>query len=151
MNLLHKTHISRDSGLVYKKSKWAMLKNQAGGWLLILPTVLLFIIIVWRPIIMGMTYSFYKFNSTVPSEFVGLKNYIDVLSDSNFLEVLWNTVKYVLWSIIIGLPLPFITAVMINEMTVSKNVFKFMTYIPVVLPSVVTSLIWKFIYSDGSG
>lgn len=125
--------------------------RQLYGWTLILPSVILFIMLVWRPILMGISYAFFKLKGTVPVEFVGLKNFIDVITDTNFLQTLLNTVWYVLWSLVIGLPIPFIAAVMVNEMLRGKSFFKLSLYMPVVMPSIVTCLIWRFIYSDGSG
>ncbi len=136
---------------LHRRSWIPAVKAQIGGWALIVPTLLLFILLLWRPIVIGIAYSFYKIVGSAPVEFVGLKNYVDVLTDTDFLKTLWNTVTYVFWSLIIGLPLPFIAAVVLNEMIYGKSFFKFALYMPVVLPSVVTCLLWRFMYSDGSG
>lgn len=133
-----------------RKLKGIFTKN-ISGWLLLLPSVLLFILIVWRPIVIGIEYSFFKLQGFTRVEFVGLKNYIDVISDTNFIKTLWNTVQYVFWSLVIGFPLPFICALMLNEMLHGKEFFKFTTYLPVVIPGIATSLIWKMIYLDGNG
>ena len=52
---------------------------------------------------------------------------------------------------IIGFPLPFVCAVMMNEMVHMKGYFKITTYLPVVVPAIATSLIWKMVYMDGPG
>lgn len=128
-----------------------LFRRNISGWLLIIPSVLLFIIIVWRPIIIGIFYSFFRLEGFNRVEFVGFKNFVDVLSDTNFLQTLGNTVKYVLWSFVIGFSLPFIAAVCLNEMVRGKGYFKFIMYMPTILPIIATSLIWQFIYSDSSG
>ena len=138
------TDIKKNKGL-------GALRKSVPGWLLILPTILLFILIVWRPILMAFGYSFFKLKGFETVEFVGLKNFMDVLSDTNFLKTLWNTVQYVLWGLLIGFPLPFIIAVFINEMTKTKGFFKVVSYLPVVIPTIATCLIWEMIYADGSG
>lgn len=131
-------------------TKGLFLKN-ISGWLLILPALFLFVMIIWRPICIGIEYSFFKLQGFTPIEFVGLKNFRDVLSDTNFLQTLNNTWKYVFWSLVIGFPLPFIAAIMLNEMIHGQSFFKVTTYLPVVIPSIATCLIWKMIYMDGSG
>lgn len=115
---------------------------------MLIPTILLFTLIVWRPILIAMRYSFYDLKEFNPVEFVGLKNFKEVLADTNFLKTLWNTLQYVFWSLIIGFPIPFIVVVMINEMIKTKGFFKFVTYLPVVVPAMANYLIWKFIYAD---
>lgn len=138
-----------------KFNKSRRLKSVAArnvsGWILILPSLLLFVMLVWRPIIIGIGYSFFKLQGFTPIEFVGLKNFRDVLTDTNFIQTLKNTVGYVFWSLIIGFPLPFICAVMLNEMVHMQGYFKITTYLPVIIPSIATCMIWKMMYMDGDG
>lgn len=134
-----------------KRSLMSIFARNVSGWLLILPSLFLFVMIVWRPIVIGISYSFFKLKGFTSVEFVGLKNYVDVVTDTNFLQTLKNTVWYVVWSLIIGFPLPFICAVMLNEMLHAKSFFKITTYLPVIIPSIATCLIWKMIYMEGEG
>lgn len=124
------------------------IKKNLSGWGLLLPTVVFFVIFVWRPILIGVSYSFFDLKGFEPVEFIGLKNYEQVLSDTNFLRTLKNTVWYVVWSLVIGLPLPFITAVMINEMRHAKQYFKITAYLPGILPGMAVYLLWKNIYGE---
>ena len=134
-----------------KKSKFdGLIKRNIAGWALILPTVLVFIVFVWRPIIIGVFYSFFDLNGFVPVKFVWFDNYIRVLSDTNFLKTLWNTVQYVLWSLVLGLPLPFVAAVMLNEIRHGKQYFKITAYLPCVLPGMAVYLLWTMIYGESS-
>lgn len=128
-----------------------ILQKNISGWLLIMPSVILFIILVWRPIIIGMSYSFFDLKGFELVKFVGLDNFKDVLSDTNFIKTLKNTLKYVGWSLVIGFPLPIICAVMLNELLHWKGYFKITTYLPVIIPSIATCLIWKMVYMDGEG
>lgn len=139
--------MGRNSGRGLKSN----IKRNLSGWMLMLIPCILFIIVVWRPIVVGISYSFFEMRGFELSKFIGLKNFKDVLSDTNFIQTLLNTVQYVLWSLIIGLPLPFIAAVMLNEMMHARGFFKFSAYLPVIVPSIAVSLIWKMIYMDGSG
>lgn len=134
-----------------RKSITSIFKRNISGWLLIIPSVVLFILLVWRPIGIGIEYSFFKLQGFTKTEFVGLKNYEYVLSDTNFLRTLKNTCLYVFWSLLIGFPIPLICAVMMNEMVHAQGFFKVTTYLPVIIPSIATSMIWKMVYMDGSG
>ncbi len=127
------------------------LKRNIPGWAMILPSLLLFVLIVWRPICIAFYYAFFRMQGLQTVSFVGLQNFKDVLTDTAFLQTMLNTVKYVLWSLVIGLPLPFLAAVMINEMVYLKGYFKFVLYLPVIVPTVATCLIWKMLYLEGSG
>ena len=136
----------------YSKSKLnsGFIRRNLSGWLLILPTLLFFIFFVWRPIIVGVGYSFFDLKGFTPQKFVGLENYRQVLSDTNFVKTLKNTVWYVVWSLIIGLPLPYISAVFLNEMLHLKQYFKITTYLPAILPGMAVYLLWTLVYGEGS-
>lgn len=128
------------------------IKSNIQGWLLILPGLFLFFYIVWKPIFIGITYSFFHIKGFTPAEFAGLENYKYVLMDTQFLRTLKNTVLYVLWSLIIGFPLPIICAVMLNEMIGFKQYFKISLYLPEVMPTIAVSVLWMSIYApDGAG
>lgn len=128
-----------------------VISRNISGWLLILPSLILFTLIVWRPIVIGISYSFFKLQGFTPVEFVGLKNFRDVLSDTNFIQTLKNTVSYVLYSLLIGFPLPFMCAVLMNELIHAQGYFKVTTYLPAVIPSIATAMIWKMVYMNGEG
>lgn len=133
------------------RSLAGIISRNISGWLLILPSLFLFVLIVWRPIVIGISYSFFSLQGFTPTEFVGLKNFRDVLTDTNFIQTLKNTVMYVFWSLVIGFPLPFVCAILLNEMVHMQGYFKITTYLPVIIPSIATCLIWKMVYMDGEG
>lgn len=127
------------------------IPRDLSGWAILLPSEFLFFMIVWRPIVIGVLYSFFDLKGFTPSEFIGLQNYRNVLADTNFLQTLSNTVRYVLWSLLIGFPLPFICAVIPNEMIYGQSYFKISIYLPVVIPVIATSMIWRMVYMEGPG
>ena len=133
------------------KSSHSRLFRRLSGWPLLILPLFLFVMIVWRPILVGISYSFFQLKGFQPEKFVGLLNFYDILTDTTFLQTLWNTVLYVIWSLVIGLPLPIIAALMLNEMIHAKEFFKFSLYIPCIIPAIAVSLIWKLMYLDGSG
>ena len=128
------------------------IKTNIRAWLLILPLLLLMYLFVWRPTVMGAFWSLFKMKGYTPTEFVGLKNYIDVITDTEFIPILLNTLKYVGWSLVIGFIPPVIVAVMINEVMHFKSGFRVLMYLPCVIPGIAANLMWYFMYyPDASG
>lgn len=132
-----------------KGSKQA-LKRQIGAWLLISPLIVILYLAIWRPTVIGAIWSFFKMNAYNPGEFIGLRNYQLVLSNSQFLPTLRNTVMYVFWSLVIGFVPPIAIAVMINEMVHLKDQMRVVIYIPAVIPGIAAMLIWSRIYDPGA-
>lgn len=129
----------------------SVFRQNVTGWLLLLPSLILFSYIIWRPIILSVFYSFFDLQGFTPTRFVGFKNYIDVLTDSLLVQALWNTLRFVLWSLVISFPVPIIVAFMLNEMLHGKEIFKFSLFFPSVLPGMAISLIWALMYDPGQG
>lgn len=121
-------------------------RNDRDAWILMLPMVLILYLFVWRPTVMGSVWSFFDMKGYTVKEFCGFDNYIKVLSHTRFLPMLWNTVKYVLWSLVIGFFPPLFIAIMINEIIHFKNGFRVLIYIPAVIPGIAAMLMWFYMY-----
>ena len=135
-----------------KKLRLKRIKNDIIGWLLFLPPLIILYLMVWRPQVVGFAWSFFKLNGYNVSEFVGFKNYISVINNSNFLLWVRNTFEYVFWSLLIGYLPPFLMAVVLNELLHLKKTFRVILYLPVIIPGIAGMMIWKFLYSpDTSG
>ena len=101
---------------------------------------------------MGGIWSFFKMKGYTPTEFIGFKNYIDVITNTDFVPLLANTMKYVGWSLAIGFIPPVILAIMINEIMHFKSGFKVLLYLPAVIPGIAANLMWYFMYyPDANG
>ena len=126
--------------------------NQFSMWILLIPAVFVLYFYVWRPQVMGVVWSFFKMKGYTPTDWIGITNYVNVVTNTEFIKVLLNTVKYVVFSFFIGYFPPILLAVMINEMVRTKNFFKTYIYLPTILPMVAVTLIWYLIYyPDSSG
>lgn len=127
------------------------IKKNIVAWLLILPAMLCIYFFVIRPQVMGIYWSFFDMRGFNIGEFVGLENYKRVVSDTMFMSTLWNTCKYVLWSLVIGYALPIIMATVLNEVVHLRNTMRVMLYFPSILPSVAVMLLWFLIYYPSAG
>ena len=127
-------------------------RNNLEGWILFLPMVVVMYLMIWRPTVLGAVWSFFKMNAYSVGEFCGLDNFIKVVTHTQFLPMLWNTCKYVIWSLILGFLPPLFIAVMINEMVHFKNGFRVTIYLPMIIPGIAAMLMWYYIYyPDGTG
>ena len=122
------------------------LRHNLNAWILMLPMVVILYLFVWRPTVMGGIWSFFNMKAYTVGNFCGFDNYVKVLSHTQFLPMLWNTIQYVFWSLIIGFLPPLFIAIMINEIVHFKNGFRVLIYIPAVIPGIAAMLMWYFMY-----
>ncbi len=116
------------------------------GWMLLIPAVVIVLVFNIIPKVQCIMWSFFDMNGYKLTEFVGLDNYIRVLSDTAFLKTLWNTCQYVFWSILFGYFLPIIVAVLMNEIVHMRNTLRIMVYFPTALPGIAVSMLWYFVF-----
>ena len=129
-----------------KLSKKMRLRNNIDAWILLLPAVVVLYLLIWRPTVLGAVWAFFKMNAYTPGDFCGFDNFRKVITHTQFLPTLWNTVQYVLWSLVLGYLPPVVIAVIINEMVHFKSGFRVTIYLPAVIPGIAAMLMWYYIY-----
>ena len=123
------------------------------AYLFLLPLFFFLLTFSYYPAISGIYHSFFKW-SDISSEFIGLKNYIDLFSDrAVFLPSLWTMVKITLPKLLIGVFMPLIVAELIFNLRSdrAKGVYRILVLLPIVAPGVVNTLIWGYIYDPNLG
>jgi multiple sugar transport system permease protein len=130
------------------KKAW-LQKKDIIGWLIMLPTIILFAFFIWEPILESVQLSMYSAKGFRLEEFVGFDNYKRLFQYPVFLTALKNTFVYILWSLIIGFFTPMILAILITETAHLKSFFKIGIYFPNIVPGLATVLMWKYIFGEG--
>ncbi|MEV6238018.1 sugar ABC transporter permease [Lentzea sp. NPDC051838] len=113
--------------------------------------LVVFAIFSWWPIVRGVVLSFQQVNFVTSPDWVGWENFERLFADPLFLVAWRNTLYFTILALIIGFGVPFITAVVLNELRHAKGYFRLLVYLPVMLPPVVTALLWKWFYDPGPG
>ena len=114
-----------------------------------LPMLVIFGIFSWYPIVRSVVMAFQKTNLVGAATWVGLDNFRWVLTDPDFPKACLNTLYFAGLALLIGFPVPLIGAILMSEVKKLKGVYTVLAYLPVVIPPVVSVLLWKFFY-DGA-
>ena len=130
-----------------KQTKWK--KSDLIGWLVMLPTLILFTFFVWEPLIENINLSVHAAQGYEIKEFVGLKNYLQVIDNPTFKIALKNTFVYTFWSLIIGFAVPIILGIMISETVHMKGFFRTGVYFPNIVPGLATVWIFSYFFKPG--
>ena len=81
------------------------------------------------------------------TEFVGLKNYINVFTDPNMHIVLINTLMWVALVPFLAVALGLIIAVMTDRLNnTMEKIVKSLIFLPMAISFVGASVIWRFVY-----
>jgi multiple sugar transport system permease protein len=132
-----------------------LVKQRALAIGFLAPAIVLFALFSWWPIAESFVIAFrsYSPDPTQPSRWVGFENFRQVLVvDGDIALSAWlNVLLFVLLGLIIGYVIPIAMAIAINEMRHANSFFRIAYYIPAILPAVVVTIMWRFIYAPEEG
>lgn len=109
----------------------------------IAPALILFLLFVVWPMIRAVQFSLYKWKGFGPLvDFVGLKNYVSVLTNDVFTGALVHNLIIVVASILIQLPLGLLIALLLNRKMWGRGALRTIVFVPYVLAEVIVAVVW---------
>ncbi|AOY78032.1 carbohydrate ABC transporter permease [Clostridium formicaceticum] len=85
-------------------------------------------------------------DSSIGGRFVGLKNYVDILSNDLFLMALANTAYFVLLAVPATMFLGLLLAIVLNQKIYGSHIFRTAFVVPMVIPTASVVLIWDILF-----
>jgi raffinose/stachyose/melibiose transport system permease protein len=119
---------------------------------LLIPVALL-LVFEWLPAFSALYNSLYIWNGGKVHFYVGLEHYERMLSDRTFRVAITNLVGFVFFRVIMQTVLPFFAAEMIVNLRSQRWSYwwKIIFVFPMVVPTILNYLIWRFIYNPQVG
>ena len=130
-----------------------MNKHRRFVWTMSSPAMLVLILLTIFPIIFTIYCSFtdYYFLNKTQSNFIGLKNFIDLFKDRYFIQASLNTLKFVLLAVFFELILGVFIAVFVDSLKHIGKVMRVIILFPALVPPVTVALIWQMMMSNNNG
>ena len=128
-----------------------ILSNKKAIAVFVLPTVILFTLILFVPVIQMIGYSFTDYNALSKPSFCGLKNYRTMMKDDVLLTALKNSIFFLLFSVVTQQIIGILLAVLLTNIKKGRNTFKNIIYLPCVLSSAALGLLWAFMFNPRMG
>lgn len=138
------------------KSKKKMSKAQKNeaiwGLAFVAPTMIGLIVLNFYPILYTVYQSFCKTGDfDIGNTFVGVTNYVNVLSSSEFWGSLLNTLKYAIIEVPFSVVLALILAVFLNRKIFFRGGYRTIFFLPMVAAPAAVAMVWKFLYNQKFG
>ncbi len=119
--------------------------------LLSLPAYTLLIALILLPVVGTLHLSLYRDVVFTGREFVGVENYVRMLSDPHFQRSLLFTLKFTLVSVPVELLLGLAVALVINEKVPFRGLLRGVVLLPWAVPAVVSARIWQLMFNYSYG
>ena len=120
--------------------------------LLVAPILVTMVALVFFPLVQTVWDSLHRINPMQPgSPFIGLANYVNMLSDADLGTAWINTFIYVAIAVAAETVFGVLVAALLNHVVIGRKWLLAAVVLPWALPGVVNAVIWMWIYQPGAG
>lgn len=128
------------------KIKKLFYSQKAAPYVFILPFVLTILLFWLFPIGNGVLLSF---QDVLKDKWVGFDNYSRLLTDKMFFKAVYNSVKYMIGTLILLIPFPLLFASLLNsKLMKGQGFFKSVYFLPALTSVVVAGTIFRLIFGE---
>ncbi len=129
-----------------------VMRNKTAVALFLLPSFILFTLIIIVPVFMSFYYSLMDWDGIGQMKFILFDNYKELFTDTtNFLPAVQHTLIFAAASLIIQLPFSMLLALTLSSKVRGERFFVTVYFIPVILSAVVIGQLWMRIYYPRGG
>ena len=123
------------------------------GWLLCAPAVGAMLLVCAYPVLYALWLSLYRYDLRFPEQqtFVGLANYLSVLSSPVWWQSLINTLIITIGSVSVELILGLALALLMHRALFGRRTLRASVLVPYGMITVVAALAWKFAFDPTTG
>ncbi|MDU1604389.1 MAG: carbohydrate ABC transporter permease [Clostridium butyricum] len=125
-------------------------RERRAGYLFVLAPVLQFFLFAFIPLAVSLYAGFTDWTSIGTPDFIGISNYKEMFSDTNFWKSIGNTI-FMMIGIPIGLVIALGLALAMNRRVYGAKTFRVIYYIPVISSIAAVSILWRWVYNGDYG
>lgn len=116
---------------------------------LTVPALLVFVTFVIFPVGSAVYYGFFRWSGFgVPTQWVGLQNYLTILTDPTFLDAVRHNGVIILLSLVLQGPLAIVVALLLNRRMRGQSLIRVLIFVPYVISEVVVGTGWSLILQN---
>ncbi|OUS05014.1 ABC transporter permease [Rhodobacterales bacterium 52_120_T64] len=129
---------------------WKANQVRLAPWVFLTPGIFMFLMYVIFPIFQSASLSLYEWDGLGEKEYVGLRNYVELMDDEAFYTSLKNNV---IWLVLYMLAIPggLFVALFLNQTVRGIRIYKSLFFFPFVISQVVVGLVFTWFYDPSFG
>ncbi|MEV0270188.1 sugar ABC transporter permease [Hamadaea sp. NPDC050747] len=125
------------------------ITNNVTGYAFLIGAIICFALFSWYPMVRGFIMSFQRTRRGVTT-WVGWDNYERILQDPSFWTAWKNTAYFTVLALVLGYAVPFVVAIIFNELRHARGYLRVLVYLPVMLPPASALFLYKYYAYDPS-
>jgi len=123
------------------------------SYFFLIPTLVVVLGVAFYPLMQTVYATFFdaKLGSAKAWEYIGLENYSRLLTNGNWWDAVWATVKFTVASVGFELVLGLGIALVVNSKFPGRGLMRTAMLVPWAIPTAISSQMWKWMYNDVFG
>lgn len=125
--------------------------NRLTAYAFLLPNLIGFLVFTLIPMAAVFLLCFVKFDFANPMEFIGLKNFTKLFTDSGFQISMFNTFYYMITTVPLTIVISLFLAILLHQKLKGRTVFRTIFFFPYIASMVAVAVIWNMLYHPTLG
>jgi raffinose/stachyose/melibiose transport system permease protein len=148
-SLLQSSHRTNVATELRTRPSRRVRSSNVVGWLFVVPALVMYAAFVLLPLVLTVQYSLYHWDGIGPSQWVGLKNYVTVLTDPDLVGVILNAFKLIVFFSVLPVGLGLIVASIMRRVATGSfgTMARTILFLPQIIPLVAAGIAWKWVLS----
>lgn len=124
------------------------------AWAMLMPMMAIVLAVTGYPFVRTVWLSFNQrplVGLHAISRWVGLRNYSDALTDPDFGAAFWRTLYFTVVSVGFEVLLGVLVALLLNQQFYGRAAARALLVLPIAMPTIVSSMMWRMIYNPEFG
>lgn len=126
-----------------KKGLSLTLRQNLVGYSFILPNFIGFFIFIFIPVMFSLVLSFSHWDGFTEMEFAGLENFTDIFKDKVFVQSIWLTAYFSIFTVLFSMLASLGLALLLNQKIKARGFFRCALFFPYVASVVAISVVWN--------
>lgn len=131
-----------------------MLAKEKMGYIFLIPSLILILILVIYPVFETIRLSFFHYRIQtlmLGEKFIGIQNFTKLFSDEQFFNSLKFTLIFTITAVSLETIIGMLFALIMNQKIPGQGLIRTAVLIPWAIPTIISGLMWKFMYSEQYG
>ena len=130
-----------------------MSRNVKEALVYLIPSIILFLVFFYWPLIQNIYLSFFSWNMVSPTmKYVGFKNFADILSSPELIKIMINTVLFIGFMLVLIFVLPYFYSYILGHLIKKwNNFYRSALFLPATWSLAVASILFLWIYNPLAG
>ncbi len=126
-------------------------RRRRRAWYFMIPLIAVNGLVIVVPTFQAIYYAFTNWSGYGGAKFIGLSNFEQMFTSSQFWQACYHNVEWTLFFLIVPMAMGLAGAFMLSRITRFRNLFRTLYFIPYVLSTVVSAVIWENLLNPDGG